>query len=61
MKKDIISKEILKHIARDLSVHILKIDIKDDMELIDKEFTRIEKRDADLIFKNGNEIIHIEI
>ena len=61
MKKDIISKEILKHIARDLSTHILKIDIKDDMELIDKEFTRIEKRDADLIFKNGDEIIHIEI
>ncbi len=61
MKKDIISKEILKHIARDLSTHILHIDIKDDMELIDKEFTRIEKRDADLIFKNGDEIIHIEI
>ena len=31
------------------------------MELIDKEFTRVEKRDADLIFKNGDEIIHIEI
>ena len=61
MKKDIISKEILKHIARDLSTHILKIEIKDDMELIDKEFNRIEKRDADLIFKNGDEIIHIEI
>lgn len=61
MKKDIISKEILKHIARDLSTHILHIDIKDDMELIDKEFTRIEKRDANLIFKNGDEIIHIEI
>jgi len=61
MKKDIISKEILKHIARDLSKHILKIEIKDDMELIDKEFTRIEKRDADLIFKNGDEIVHIEI
>jgi len=61
MKKDIISKEILKRIARDLSTHILNIDIKDDMTLIDKEFTRIEKRDADLIFKNGDEIIHIEI
>jgi len=51
MKKDIISKKILKHIARDLSKHILKIEIKDDMELIDKEFTRVEKRDADLVFK----------
>ncbi len=61
MKKDIISKEILKHIARDISTHILHIDIKNDMELIDKEFTRIETRNSDLIFKNGNEIIHIEI
>ena len=59
--KDIISKEILKNIAKDISRHILNIEISEDMELIDKEFTRIEKRDADLIFKNGNEIIHIEI
>ena len=59
--KDIIGKEILKNIARDISRHILHIDIDEDMELIDKEFTRIEKRDADLIFKNGDEIIHIEI
>jgi len=59
--KDIISKEILKNIARDIARHILHIEVKKDMELIDKEFTRIEKRDADLIFKNGNEIIHIEI
>jgi len=61
MKKDTISKEILKHIARDVSKHILHIDIKDDMELIDKEFTRIETRNSDLIFKNGDEIVHIEI
>jgi len=61
MKKDIISKEILKHLAKDLSKHILKIKIEDNMELIDKEFTRVEKRDADLVFKNANEIIHIEI
>jgi len=61
MKKDIISKEILKHIAKDLSKHILKIDIKEDMEIIDKEFTRVETRNSDLIFKNGDEIIHIEI
>jgi len=31
------------------------------MELIDKEFTRVEKRDADLVYKNGDEIVHIEI
>ncbi len=60
-QKDIISKEILKNIAKDISRHILHIDVKDDMQLIDKEFTRIEKRDADLVFKNGDEIVHIEI
>jgi len=60
-QKDIISKEILKNIARDVAKHILKIEIQEDMELIDKEFTRIEKRDADLVFKNGDEIVHIEI
>jgi len=31
-KKDVISKEILKNIARDISKHILHIDIKDDMD-----------------------------
>lgn len=61
VKKDIISKEILKHIARDIARHILHLKIEDDMELIDKEFTRIERRDADLIFKNGSNIVHIEI
>ena len=59
--KDIISKELLKEMAKDISRHILKIEIADDMELIDKEFTRIEKRDADLVYKNGDEIVHIEI
>ncbi len=49
--KDIISKEILKNIAKDISKYILNIEIRQDMELIDKEFTRVEKRDADLIFK----------
>ena len=59
--KDIISKEILKNIARDISTHILHIDIKDDMEIIDKEFTRIESRDSDILYKNGDEVVHIEI
>ncbi len=59
--KDIITKDILKSIAKELSKYILKIDVAYDIELIDKEFTRVEKREADLLFKNGNEIIHIEI
>jgi len=59
--KDIISKDLLKEMAKDISRHILHIEIDDNMELIDKEFTRIEKRDADLVYKNGDEIVHIEI
>jgi predicted transposase/invertase (TIGR01784 family) len=47
--------------ARDISRHILHLKIEDNMELVDKEFTRIEKRDADLVFKNGEQIVHIEI
>jgi len=46
----------IKNIARDISKHILHIEIKDDMEIIDKEFTRIEARESDLLFKNGDEI-----
>jgi len=60
-KKDIISKDILKNIARDISKHILHIDIKDDMEIINPDFERIESRESDLLFKNGDEIVHIEI
>ena len=33
-QKDLVSKEILKNIARDISKHILHIDVKNDMELI---------------------------
>jgi len=47
--------------AKDISKHILHIDIKSDMEIIDKEFTRVESRNADLLFKNGDEVVHIEI
>ncbi len=59
--KDIVSKDILKNIARDISRHILKIDVKEDMEIINQEFTRVEKRESDLLYKNGDEIVHIEI
>ena len=38
-EKDVISKEILKKIARDISKHILHIDVREDMELISQEFT----------------------
>jgi hypothetical protein len=60
-QKDVISKEILKNIARDISKHILHIEIKDDMEIINQEFTRVESRESDLLYKNGDEVVHIEI
>jgi len=59
--KDITTKEILKNLAKELSIYILNLDIDEQIELIDKEFTRVEKRDADLLFKSGKKIIHIEI
>jgi len=60
-EKDIISKEIIKEIGRDISMHILGIDIQGEVTLVDKEWTRVEKRDSDIVFKNNNRIIHIEI
>ncbi len=59
--KDIVSKEIIKEIGRDISMHILGIDIQGEVTLVDKEWTRVEKRDSDIVFKNENRIIHIEI
>ena len=59
--KDIVSKEIIKEIGRDISMHILGIDIEGEVTLVDKEWTRVEKRDSDIVFKNKNRIFHIEI
>jgi len=60
-EKDIVSKEIIKEIGRDISMHILGIDIQGEVTLVDKEWTRVEKRDSDIVFKNDNRIVHIEI
>jgi len=59
--KDIVSKEIIKEIGRDISMHILGIDIQGEVTLVDKEWTRVEKRDSDIVFKNDDRIFHIEI
>ena len=59
--KDIVSKEIIKEIGRDISMHILGIDIQGEVTLVDKEWTRVEKRDSDIVFKNDERIFHIEI
>ena len=61
MKKDIAFKELIKEIAKEIAEYLLEMKITDEIELIDKEFTRIEKREADLVFKHKDEIFHIEI
>jgi len=41
---------------------MLGITLSDKITLIDKEFTRVEKRDSDIVFINGEDkIVHIEI
>ena len=64
MKKDVVSKETIKTIAQDISKYILNIDVK-DIEFIDKELQRVEKREADIVAKckidNKKAILHIEI
>ncbi|MEY4503719.1 MAG: hypothetical protein RL154_7 [Pseudomonadota bacterium] len=64
MKYDIASKEAIKAITEDIALYLLGIDIK-DVEFIDKELFRIEKREADIVatcMLNGEpSILHIEI
>jgi len=58
-QKDIVTKEIIKEIGRDIALYILGIEIKGEVELIDKEWTRVEKRESDIVFKYDKKIIHI--
>jgi predicted transposase YdaD len=63
MKKDVLSKEILITIIKDISKHILKFekDIK-KIEFINSESNRVEQRRADVLAKIDDEfILHIEI
>ncbi len=67
-KKDIISKQAIKHIAVDLAIYLLKLDIDaDSLELLATEQQRIEDRRADLVArvidrqKKTPFILHIEI
>ena len=57
--KDIISKELIKEIGCDISMHILGIELEDEITLIDKEWTRVEKRDSDTEYKNFLEKVTI--
>jgi len=61
MKKDVVSKEILKDIVIDVAKYILKLEIK-DVEFIDSEKLRVESRRADIVAKiDNNYILHLEI
>jgi predicted transposase YdaD len=64
MQKDIITKDVLKQIAEDISHYLLNLDVK-ELEFVDKELQVVEKRESDLVghcYINGIEsILHIEI
>ena len=61
MKKDTISKDILKTIIQDISLYILKLDVQ-KLELLDMEFERVESRRADIVAKiNDVFLLHLEI
>ena len=60
-KKDIVTKDMIKEIGRDISMYMLGIDIQSEVELVDKEWTRVEKRESDIVFKYDKKIVHIEI
>ncbi len=60
-QKDIVAKEMIKEIGRDIALYMLGIDVNSEVELIDKEWTRVEKRESDIVFKYDNKIVNIEI
>ena len=65
MKKDITTKEILKTITEDMAIYIFELKLNRIYGFVDKEFQRIEKREADIVVKceidGRDEILHIEI
>ncbi|MEO1927409.1 MAG: hypothetical protein ABGX26_01795 [Nautiliaceae bacterium] len=61
MKKDVISKEIVKRVIKDLAKNILKIEIK-ELKLLDTEFERIESRRVDILaLVDETYLLHIEL
>jgi predicted transposase YdaD len=65
MKKDIITKDIIKTITYDIAKHILNIKLSPNFKFVDKELQTIEKREADIValckIDNIKQILHIEI
>ena len=61
-KKDLISKEIIQALLKDIAKYFLNIEIKGKITFLDKELKRIEKREADIVANIDNKyILHIEI
>ncbi|MEA2027756.1 MAG: hypothetical protein U9N49_02110 [Campylobacterota bacterium] len=64
MKKDITTKDTIKTITQDIAKYILELEVT-DIEFVDKELQRIEKREADIVAHckiDGVEaILHLEI
>ncbi len=64
MKKDITTKDTIKTITQDIAKYILELEVT-NIEFVDKELQRIEKREADIVAKcyvDGKEaILHLEI
>ncbi len=64
MKKDITTKDTIKTITQDISKYILELEVT-EIEFVDKELQRIEKREADIVALckvNGKKaILHLEI
>jgi hypothetical protein len=64
MKKDITTKDTIKTITEDIAKYILELNVT-DIEFVDKELKRIEKREADIVALckvNGvKAILHLEI
>jgi len=61
MKYDIVTKSIIKEIAYDISKYIIGIEVDKDLTLLEQEFDTVEKRESDILFQSGNNIIHIEL
>jgi len=62
MKKDLISKDIIKEIIKDIGKYILNLEIGDNIVFLDKELSRIEKREADIVANINDEyVLHLEI
>jgi len=63
LKKDIISKDIIKKLLVEISKYFLNLDISNkSITFLDKELNRIEKREADIVANINDEyILHLEI